>query len=181
MCFFVVHYFCVNFRGIFRTIARVSTMEEINVNKNNSILGKNVLLRRCLTIRKYVPELGLFLFIESQLIIYLSIYFQYLAWTHHCKKNTQFFQTTFPNIFFFIIIHLFYKSIETEGSFWMFLVFFSLILKMFLGEREGSPPLAGRNGSYPQTPLTLHSRHTESMMHSNETRTTRENFMLSQV
>ena len=31
-------------------------MEEINVNRNNSILGKNALLRRRLTMRKYVPD-----------------------------------------------------------------------------------------------------------------------------
>ena len=33
-----------------------STTEKININRNNSILGKNVLLRRCLTMRKYVPD-----------------------------------------------------------------------------------------------------------------------------
>ena len=32
-----------------------TSVEEINVNKNLRILGKNVLLRRCLTMRKYVP------------------------------------------------------------------------------------------------------------------------------
>ena len=38
-----------------------------------------------------------------------------------------------------------------------------------------------RNHSANQTPLTLYPWHTESMMYSNETRTTRENFVLSQV
>ena len=37
------------------------SMEEGNMSKNKEILGKNALLRRCLTIRKYVPALGIFL------------------------------------------------------------------------------------------------------------------------
>ena len=32
-------------------------MEECNTSKDNVVLGKNTLLRRCLTVRKYVPEI----------------------------------------------------------------------------------------------------------------------------
>ena len=49
-------------RGLFEVKKRIQTfqssMGESNVKKNNGILGKSVLLRRCLTMRKYVAEVG---------------------------------------------------------------------------------------------------------------------------
>ena len=45
-------------RSVFRTIARLVKAlqrKRVMLTKNNSVIGKSVLLHRCLIMRKYVP------------------------------------------------------------------------------------------------------------------------------